>query len=74
MVLIVLRFYGPLIRVISSAVSLPNLAFLGQAQLPKQLTSTCAHSFVRNRQLPFLNQRKREKMLPDPAGFEPATS
>ena len=47
----------------------------------------CAHSFARNWQLPFLNQRKgendrrkyfminlRERMLPTSAGFEPATS
>ena len=47
----------------------------------------CAHSFARNWQLPFLNQRKgendrrkyfminlRERMLPTSAGVEPATS
>ena len=47
----------------------------------------CAHSFARNWQLPFLNQRKgendrrkyfminlHERMLPTSAGVEPATS
>ena len=47
----------------------------------------CAHSFGRNRQLPFLQQRKgknecrmyfminlHERMLPDPAGIEPTNS
>ena len=66
--------------VMSSAVSLPNHTFTGQAQY-------CAHSFARNWQLPFLNQRKgendrrkyfminlHERMLPTSAGVEPATS
>ena len=35
-------------------VSLPNHTFSGQAS--KQLSSTCAYSFARNRQLFFLNQ------------------
>ena len=47
----------------------------------------CAHSFARNWQLPFLNERKvendrrkyfminlHERMLPTSAGFEPVTS
>ena len=68
------------IRVMSSAVSVPNHTF------PGQLTSTCAQSFARNWQLSVLNQRKREndrrkyfminlqeRVLPDSAGIEPAT-
>ena len=72
----------------SSAVSLPHhkcFLFLDRLSC-KSLTSTCAHSFARNWQLPFLNQRKGEndprkyfminlhgRMLPDPAGIEPTT-
>ena len=46
-----------LVRVMSSAVSLPNHIFLDRLS---PLTSICAQSFSRNWQLPFLNQRKEE--------------
>ena len=74
--------------VMSSAVSLPNHTFTGQALSSKRLTSI-VHilSPETDRQLPFLNQRKGEKdrrkyfminlherMLPTSAGVEPATS
>ena len=59
-------------------VSLPNHTFPRQAWSFRQLTSTCPHSFTRNRQLPLLNQRKGENdhrkhftMMPDPAGLNP---
>ena len=77
----VLRACEP-IRVMMSAVSFPNYTFPGQSF--KRLTSTYAHSFARNWQLPFLNQRKgendrrkyfiinlHERMLPNPAGSNP---
>ena len=69
----------------SSAVSFPNHTLLGR--LSQAVNQYCAHSFARNRQLPFLNQRKgendrrkyfminlHERMLPTSAGVEPATS
>ena len=47
-------------EVMSSAVSLPNHTFTGQAWSSKRLYNKyCAHSFARNWQLPFLNQRER---------------
>ena len=46
------------IRVVSSAVNLPNHAFVWAGLSSKRLTSTCAHSFARNWQLPFLDQGK----------------
>ena len=64
------------------ATRLPNHTF----PWSKRLIIICAHSFARNWQLPYLNLRKGEnnrniswsiytkRMLPDPAGFEPATS
>ena len=45
--------------VMSSAVSLPNHMFTEQAVL-ETVNQYCAHSFTRNWQLPFLNQRKEE--------------
>ena len=50
----VLRFSQPN-GVMSSAVSLPNHTFTGQS-----VNQYCAHSFARNWQLPFSNQRKGE--------------
>ena len=74
-------------RVMSGVVSLPNHTFPGQATISKQLTNTCAQSFARNWQLPFLNQLEGQndhrkyfminlykRMLLCPAGIEPATS
>ena len=64
-------------------ISLPtcNHMFSRQTYYSKRLTSTCAHSFARNRQLPVLNQRtgKNDKKIhyksprKDVAGIEPAT-
>ena len=81
-------FNGPFntIKVTSSrSVHLTTL-FSGQALSSKRFTSTCANSFARNCQLPFLNQRKgkndcrkyflinlHERMLPDPSRIEPAS-
>ena len=48
------------VRVMSIVVSLPKYTFPGQAQSSKHITSTCAHSFARNWQILFLNQRKGE--------------
>ena len=74
------------IRVMSTTVSLPNHTFPGHAYSSKWLTSTCAHSFTRNWQLPFLNQQKGQnghrkyfivylhnRKLPDSAGKEPVS-
>ena len=60
--LIVLMFYGPFSPLGSCGARSVHLTtfFLGQA---KRLTSTCAHSFARNWQLPFLNQPKGENDL-----------
>ena len=44
--------------VMSSAVSLPNVYWAGLVLWA--VNQYCAHSFARNWQLPFLNQRKRE--------------
>ena len=85
----VLRFYSPINPLGScQAQSIyPTTCFPGQAMSPKQLTSTCAHSFARNWQLPFLNQQKGEndcrkyfiinlqdRILPDLVGIKPVTS
>ena len=64
-----------------------TILFSGQTQSSKWLTSTCVHSFTRNRQLLFLNQWKgkndhrkyfiinlHERILLNLAGTEPATS
>ena len=68
--------------VISIVVSLPYHTFTGQAVL-QAVNQYCAHSFARNLQMPFLNQRKGEKIfhdqtpwknVADPAGVESATS
>ena len=72
--------------VMSSTVSLPNHVYWAGLVL-YAVNQYCAHSFARNRQLPFLNQRKgendrriyfminlHERMLPTLAGVEPATS
>ena len=53
--LVGLEFNGPV-----KPFSLPNHTFPGQAQYSKWLTSTCAHSFTRYWQLPFLSQLKGE--------------
>ena len=56
----ILRPYQP-IRVMSSVVSLPNNTFSSEGfKSSKWLISTCAHSFGRNWQMPFLNQQKGE--------------
>ena len=73
------------IKVMSSRTDYLTRLYLGRLS-PLWLTSTGAHSFVRNWQLPFLNQLRREndrrkyfmmnlnkRMLPDPAGIEPVT-
>ena len=70
----------------SSAVTLPY-HFYWTGLVLKAANQYCAHSFARNWQLAFLNQRKggndrrkyfiiilREWMLPTSAGIEPATS
>ena len=73
------------IRAMSSrSVYLTTLYLTGLSS--KLLNSTCAHSFTRNWQLPFLNQQKGEndcriyfminlhkRVLPDPVGKEPTT-
>ena len=85
--LVRLMFYGPVNTIkamLSRSVYLTTL-FLGRLSL--LCVSTCAHSFTRNWQLPFLNQRKREndcrkyftsnlpeRMLLYPSGIEPAIS
>ena len=58
--LIDLAFNGPvnIIKVISSRSVYLTKFFLDRRT--KRLTSTCAHSFARNLQLLFLNQRKGE--------------
>ena len=48
------------IRVMSSQSVYQNKLFMEQALSFKQLTSICAYFFIRNRQLPFLNQQKGE--------------
>ena len=63
------------------------MTFLLDRMTSKRLTSTCAFSFTRKWQLPYLNQRKgqivcrkyyiiilHERMWPDPAETELATS
>ena len=75
------------IRVMSSRSVYLSILFLGRLKSFKWLTRTCAYSFVRNRQLPFLNQQKAENyhrkysminlhkiILPDLAGITPSTS
>ena len=72
-------------RVMSSMVSLPNHTFSWAGLV--LLTSTCAHLFARNWQLPFLNQQEGEndciiyfminlykKTLLALAGIDPTTS
>ena len=44
----------------SSAVNKPTYCVPGQAWSSKRLTSTSAHTYVSNLQLPFSNQRKGE--------------
>ena len=81
--LFVLRFYGPVNPCRARSVYLTTR--LGLVLLA--VNQYCAHSFARNRQLPFLNQRKgendrrkyfminlHERMWPTSAGVEPATS
>ena len=85
--LIVLRFYCPVNPLRSCQVRSVYLTkfFLGQTWSSEQLNISWAHSFARNWQLPFLNQQKgennsrkyfminlHERMLPNPAGIEPA--
>ena len=48
------------IRIMSSAVSSPNHTFSWASLVLSQLSTTCAHTYVRNWQLPLLNQRKGE--------------
>ena len=81
-----LRFYGPVNPMGSCRARSVYLTtrLLGRLS---PLSQYCAHSFARNWQLPFLNQRKgendrrkyfminlHERMLPTSAGVEPATS
>ena len=84
----VLRFYGPVNPMGSCRARSVYLTtrLLGRLS-PPAVNQYCAHSFARNWQLPFLNQRKgendrrkyfmislHERMLPTSAGVEPATS
>ena len=86
--LFVLRFYGPVNPMGSCRARSVYLTtrLLGRLS-PLNVNQYCAHSFARNLQLPFLNQRKgendrrkyfmlnlHERMLPTSAGVEPATS
>ena len=86
--LFVLRFYGPVNPMGSCRARSIYLTtrLLGRLS-PLSVSQYCAHSFARNWQLPFLNQRKgendrrkyftinlHERMLPTSAGVEPATS
>ena len=83
----VLQPNQPIMVISSRSIYLTTLFFLDRLKSSKQLTSTCAHSFARNWQLPFLSQQKREngrreyfminlhkRRLLDPAGIRPATS
>ena len=86
--LFVLRFYGPVNPMGSCrARSVYLTTRLLDRLSPLSGYQYCAHSFARNWQLPFLNQRKgendrwkyfminlHERMLPTSAGVEPATS
>ena len=89
MVLFVLRFYGPVNPMGSCRARSVYLIthLLGRLSPLSGYNQYCAHSFARNWQLPFLNQRKgendrrkyfmiylHERMLPTSAGVEPATS
>ena len=80
--LFVLRFYGPVER---GQFTQPHVYWAGLVLYA--VNQYCAHSFARNWQLAFLNQRKgendrrkyfminlHERMLPTSAGVEPATS
>ena len=85
-----LRFYGqvnPLGSCRAQSVYLTTVFLNRLSSLSERLTSTLAHSVARNWRLPFLNQRKGdndrrkyfiihlpERMLPDPAVIEGATS
>ena len=86
--LFVLRFYGPVNPMGSCRARSVYLTtrLLGRLS-PLSINQYCAHSFARNWQLPFFNQRKgendrrkyfminlHERMLPTSAGVEPATS
>ena len=86
--LFVLRFYGPVnpIGLCRARSGYLTTRLLGRLS-PLSVNRYCAHSFARNWQLPFLNQRKgdndrrkyfminlHERMLPTSAGVEPATS
>ena len=75
------------IRVMLGMISLPNHTFFLGRLSSKRLTSTFAHSFTRNWQVPFSNQRKgendrrkyfminlHERMLPDLVGIKSTTS
>ena len=83
-----LRFYGPVNPMGSCRARSVYLTtrLLGRLS-PLNVNQYCAHSFARNLQLPFLNQRKgendrrkyfminlHERMLPTSAGVQPATS
>ena len=83
-----LKFYGPFNPMGSCRVRSVYLTtrLLGRLSTLSS-NQYCAHSFARNWQLPFLNQRKGEndcrkyftinlhkRMLPTSAGVEPATS
>ena len=83
-----LKFYGPVNPMGSCrARSVYLTTHLLVRLSPLGVNQYCAHSFARNGQLPFLNQRKgengrrkyfminlHERMLPTSAGVEPATS
>ena len=86
--LFVLKFYGPVNPMGSCRARSVYLTtrLLGRLS-PLSGNQYCAHSFARNWQLPFLNQRKgendhrkyfminlHERMLPTSAGVEPGTS
>ena len=84
--LVELEFNGPFNStkvMLSWSVYLTTL-FLGRLSPLSGLTSACTYSFARNRQLPFLNQWKREndhrkycminlhaRILPEPVGLKP---
>ena len=58
--IIVLVFYGPSTHFRSFRARSVNLATLFLGKPPRQFTSTFAHSFASNWQLPMLNQPKGE--------------
>ena len=88
-VVVVLRFYGPVNPMGSCRARSVYLTtrFYWAGLVLQAVNQYCAHSFARNWQLPFLNQRKgendrrkyfminlHERMLPTSARVEPATS